>query len=655
MSSNITYYDWVPFFKSVAEKLNELNSNANKDIELQGIISQIFPKNHPLLRYSVKDPLSFIYCLAQKNTLNQRSEIYTKTKEVLNIGVNVPTDFIFPTPIPIAKASFCSEDGYTDGIIEIGNNLHWSFLSKAINGEFPQDEELKTILKITNVEFSKLSHVLFLINPFIFYPIEGLTSLLPLPVSPNHQTLISKIKNDGIQNYVDFIQNLRASFIGCELYEINLLNTLINSSDENQLRVSQKYCQISSWADGQEDSDYFDDFVAQNAVWTGGPAGRTGARVYPLNKYHRGDIVLVRRGTKLLGGVGVILNNQYLTDGYNDERVIKVIWMAKQNQRIDGTALGQWDGFSNASNNTIKHFQELYPPTFQILNNIRNKQRTMINHSAQKYKNLILQGPPGTGKTRMAKQIAQWLTSEDEKTDSLIQAIDKQIFKNEPEIEGNEQINLIQFHPSYTYEDFVRGIKVNADGDKISYDVENRILAAFAQEASKPENQHKAFVLIIDEINRANLTSVLGELIYALEYRGKNVNSLYKLKGGKNEIMLPHNLYIIGTMNTADRSVSHIDYAIRRRFTFIPVLSNDLAITHNKAKSLFSAITKIFDEHTSPEFDQQAIQIGHSYFLVDDNEIAMKLKYEIKPLLMEYISDGVLLESARVVVKDLNV
>ncbi|MBZ0326799.1 MAG: AAA family ATPase [Altibacter sp.] len=278
----------------------------------------------------------------------------------------------------------------------------------------------------------------------------------------------------------------------------------------------------------------------------------------------------------------------------------------------------------------------------------------MINHSEQKYKNLILQGPPGTGKTRLAKQIAEWLTNDEEKSNSLIEAIDKQIFQKEPEVEDNEQIKLIQFHPSYTYEDFVRGIRVGTEGEKIKYDVENRIFASFAEEAAKTENQDKAYVLIIDEINRANLTSVLGELIYALEYRGNNVSSLYKLKDGDHEIMLPHNLYIIGTMNTADRSVSHIDYAIRRRFTFIPVPSHDLAIIHDKAKSLYAAIKQIFDEHTSPEFDQNDIQIGHSYFLVNDDEIGMKLKYEIKPLLLEYIKDGVLLESARTKVKDLN-
>jgi MoxR-like ATPase len=277
----------------------------------------------------------------------------------------------------------------------------------------------------------------------------------------------------------------------------------------------------------------------------------------------------------------------------------------------------------------------------------------MVNHSIVKYKNLILQGPPGTGKTRLAKQIAEWLIDESEKSIPLISAIDQKIFSKEPDIEGKDQIKLIQFHPSYTYEDFVRGIKANVGEKGLEYVVENRILAKFAQEASKLENQHKAFVLIIDEINRANLTSVLGELIYALEYRGKSVSSMYEYKSS-NEISLPHNLYIIGTMNTADRSVSQIDYAIRRRFTFIPVLPEESAILHPKAKSLFISISALFNDFTSPEFNKDDIQIGHSYFLVDDTEIAMKLKYEIQPLLFEYIKDGVLLESAKETIRNLH-
>ncbi|WP_290787524.1 AAA family ATPase [Altibacter sp.] len=656
MNRNIIYYDWVPFFGAICEKILEFTLEpATQEKKLIEAASKTFQPDHAILKYSTIDPFSYIYALAQRSTKNQRKDTFTKAKDAFGLDVEIPTDYIFPTPTPntlslfYSKGNYINKDGNT-----VGNECLWKLFVQIFQDERIDENDFGKVLSIKNVGFTKMSQAMFLINPIKYIPFDTQMNSLPVPDLADLKQVVSKIDQAGFSFYLDLIKKLQNAFSGCELYEINLLNVLINSRDRDQLKVSNKYCQISSWADGQEDSDYFSDFVSQNAVWTGGSAGRTGARVYPLTDFDRGDIVLVRRGTKWLGGIAIVVNNEYLPDGYSDESKIQIVWLVKQNKKIEGTGLGQWDGFSNASDNTIQKFRELYPRTFSFLDSIRTIQKVMINHSEQKYKNLILQGPPGTGKTRLAKQIAEWLTNDEEKSNSLIEAIDKQIFQKEPEVEDNEQIKLIQFHPSYTYEDFVRGIRVGTEGEKIKYDVENRIFASFAEEAAKTENQDKAYVLIIDEINRANLTSVLGELIYALEYRGNNVSSLYKLKDGDHEIMLPHNLYIIGTMNTADRSVSHIDYAIRRRFTFIPVPSHDLAIIHDKAKSLYAAIKQIFDEHTSPEFDQNDIQIGHSYFLVNDDEIGMKLKYEIKPLLLEYIKDGVLLESARTKVKDLN-
>ena len=178
-------------------------------------------------------------------------------------------------------------------------------------------------------------------------------------------------------------------------------------------------------------------------------------------------------------------------------------------------------------------------------------------------------------------------------------------------------------------------------GEKgISYDVENKILAKIARDADAPENHDKAFVLIIDEINRANLPSVLGELIYALEYRGEPVVSMYEYGNSGREIILPKNLYIIGTMNTADRSVGHIDYAIRRRFAFVDVQPNETIIENQKAKSLFKDVDSLFKEHLSPDFQKDDVMIGHSYFLVqDDNKLKIKLDYEIKPILKEYLKN----------------
>lgn len=174
----------------------------------------------------------------------------------------------------------------------------------------------------------------------------------------------------------------------------------------------------------------------------------------------------------------------------------------------------------------------------------------------------------------------------------------------------------------------------------------------------------KNYVLIIDEINRANLSSVLGELIYALEYRGKAVSSIYAVEDDP-EITLPPNLYIIGTMNTADRSVGHIDYAIRRRFAFFPVLPDEAVIAEHgttKALELFRKVSSLFishdlnrPSHLSPEFKAEDVMLGHSYFLeTDDAKLRMRYTYEVKPIIKEYIKDGILLESAETVLRELD-
>lgn len=261
------------------------------------------------------------------------------------------------------------------------------------------------------------------------------------------------------------------------------------------------------------------------------------------------------------------------------------------------------------------------------------------------------------------------------------------ILDNEISISGESKI--IQFHPSYTYEDFVRGIVVETNThNQPEYKVVNKTLAAFAKKAL--DNPTANYVLIIDEINRANLPSVLGELIYALEYRynekTKNdkeaaVESIYALKDNDEDevsnktLMLPTNLFIIGTMNTADRSVGHIDYAIKRRFAFVDVLP-EIEPVHPLIKEEFIKISNLFiknfngssipqviekSDSLASDFRPEDIWIGHSYFICKkeksdenvDNEKAkpilnMKLKYEIIPLLKEYIKDGILNETEQV-------
>jgi MoxR-like ATPase len=181
-------------------------------------------------------------------------------------------------------------------------------------------------------------------------------------------------------------------------------------------------------------------------------------------------------------------------------------------------------------------------------------------------------------------------------------------------------------------------------------------------ESPKPQEQLKSFVLILDEINRANLPAVLGELIYALEYRGEKVDSMYETEEDGNTLIIPPNLYIIGTMNTSDRSVGHIDYAIRRRFAFIEILPKVLE-GDNFELELFKQVSALFiqnfveyvndntvelklSEHLSEEFRPEDVWLGHSYFIKGEGDFSLRKKYEIIPILKEYVKDGILKQSA---------
>ena len=154
-------------------------------------------------------------------------------------------------------------------------------------------------------------------------------------------------------------------------------------------------------------------------------------------------------------------------------------------------------------------------------------------------KQIIFQGPPGTGKTFVAREMAKRL-SEDPK-----------------------RVRIVQFHPSYAYEDFVQGFRPTPEGDGVAFRLKDGPLLEMAKQArEEPDELH---FLVIDEINRGNLGKILGELYFLLEYRKERMHLQYS----DTEFLMPENLYIIGTMNTADRSIALVDLALRRRFHFV--------------------------------------------------------------------------------------
>ncbi len=211
---------------------------------------------------------------------------------------------------------------------------------------------------------------------------------------------------------------------------------------------------------------------------------------------------------------------------------------------------------------------------------------------------VIFQGPPGTGKTYVAQALAEHLA------------------------ESQHRVTLVQFHPSFAYEDFVRGFRPKQVNGQLVYELKDGPLLLTAQSASlEPETKH---ILVIDEINRGNLAKVFGELYFLLEYRDKSITLQYR-KDGEENFKMPSNLYIIGTMNTADRSIALVDLALRRRFYFVEFHPDEEPVKgvlrrwlEANGKSDLTWVADVVERANELLEEDRHAAIGPSYFMKPD-------------------------------------
>ena len=241
-------------------------------------------------------------------------------------------------------------------------------------------------------------------------------------------------------------------------------------------------------------------------------------------------------------------------------------------------------------------------------------QRDVLDLLEEK-RQVILYGPPGTGKTFVAQKLGELFRAQ-----------------------GGET-RLVQFHPSYTYEDFFEGYRpVGSEGSAIAFDLVSGPFREMAEHAEA--NPGEAHLLIIDEINRGNVAKIFGELYFLLEYRDKSIELQYSRE---RDFSMPKNLYVIGTMNTADRSIALVDSALRRRFYFVgfdPLVgpTKDVLPRWLERNELEPEPAEILSA-LNRAIDDQEFSIGPAYFMTPDGSepnLDRIWKHAIKPLLEEH-------------------
>lgn len=363
------------------------------------------------------------------------------------------------------------------------------------------------------------------------------------------------------------------------------------------------------------------------------------------NEMKIGDIVFVKKGMHQIIGRGVIMSD-YEYDNTRDDEY-------KNIRQVDWTHNGEWPHpgqavmktltditsytdyveklnslFEDETEEDAEDVEKTYPPYTKedFLSEVfmPEEEYDKLSGILRIKKNIILQGAPGVGKTFVAKRIAFSMMG----------------------VKDVERVMMVQFHQSYSYEDFIMGFRPSTDGFELKR-------GAFYNFCKKAEiDGDNDYFFIIDEINRGNLSKIFGELFMLIENdkRGVSLQLLYS----DEKFSVPKNIYIIGMMNTADRSLAMLDYALRRRFAFFeikPGFTTDgfreyrMSLENEKFDKLIACVESLNNVISNDESLGDGFCIGHSYFCnllpdtINDQILSGIVEYELIPLLKEYWFD----------------
>ena len=289
------------------------------------------------------------------------------------------------------------------------------------------------------------------------------------------------------------------------------------------------------------------------------------------------------------------------------------------------------DTQSRVPSASLKQYSEFLK--YKLGTNNNNTETNNARYNMQT-KNIILYGSPGVGKTHNYQRIISLIenrTSEKEIFDTITNnnsnekiELNNDAFKT---IKDETRVEFVTFHQSYSYEDFIEGFRPQENGN---IKREDGIFKNISKEALK--NKEQNYYIVIDEINRGNISKIFGELITLIEEDKRDIYEV-TLPYSKMPFTVPSNLYIIATMNSTDKSIATIDIALRRRFTFLKMKPSLELVEDSNAKNMMKKLNIYITNTLGEDY-----QLGHSYFMKvqNDDDLEFIKEYKIKPLLEEY-------------------
>lgn len=697
---NAIKYDWVDFYKKLAGRLLRYKNNhhglveiVKKIYEVTGIDMPTLEKNGNLVDI---DPFTF-YGLFNKSKMkdSNRKNILSTISSLLGVNAPIPTAF---DGVPVLNNQNATFYYFIDLRGKNDINDLWELFESALayshNPTLENKDRMSyyfdlTINKKGNGN-SKITMGLYWIAPDSFLNLDsrnewyiyesGKVPTEIVDTLPQIEPKISATRYfDILERLCDYLRSDLTELrdfkdLSCAAWryseEVNEQNRNAEKESEGEAIADNNIETIRYWIYSPGDGAiYWDEFYESGIMAIGWDIGNLKdysskeqmkhamkerfdqnlsyknaayATWQFANEMKPGDVVFAKKGRHLIVGCGVVDSDYYYDENRSEFRnVRKVKWTHKGEWQHPGQAVMKALTditpyteyveklnalFESEINDDVEEVEVAYPAydEEQFLDEVymnAENYSTLVS-IIQKKKNIILQGAPGVGKTYAAQRLAYSIMGEKNK----------------------DRVMMVQFHQSYSYEDFIMGYRPTENG----FERKAGAFYSFCKKAQ--DDSENDYFFIIDEINRGNLSKIFGELFMLIENdkRGIGMQLLYS----NEKFSVPKNLYIIGMMNTADRSLAMLDYALRRRFAFYKMLpafeaegfkSYQEELNSQKFDRLIMTIEALNEAIAADESLGEGFCIGHSYFCnlkeATDQALMEIVEFEIIPLLDEYWFD----------------